>query len=101
MKSGSVSKFDAVSKTTDGAVCGFLKSTASPPASAWNDEGSLKWALNCDFLGRDLMSVASTAETCGPKCESNPQCSHFTWTNYQVYNFLVYYSADSAIIFLF
>jgi hypothetical protein len=87
MKSGLVSEFDAVSKTTDGAVCGFLKSTASPPASVWNDAGSLKWALNCDYLGRDLMSVASTAATCGPKCQSNPQCSHFTWTNYQVYNF--------------
>jgi hypothetical protein len=33
MKSGSVSEFDAVSKTTDGAVCGFLKSKASLPAS--------------------------------------------------------------------
>ena len=87
MKSGSVSEFDAVSKSTDGAVCGFLKSKASLPASAWNDARSLKWALNCDFLGRDLMSVASTAVACGPKCQSNPQCSHFTWTNYQVYNF--------------
>jgi hypothetical protein len=90
MKSGSVSEFDAVSKKNDSGlhfVCGFLNSPASLSARAWNDEGSLKWALNCDFLGRDLMSVASTAATCGPKCESNPQCSHFTWTNYQVYNF--------------
>ena len=80
MKSGYVSEFDAVSKTNDGAVCGFL----SPPAIAWKDEGTLKWALNCDFLGRDLMAVASAAEKCGGTCLSNPECSHFTWTNYQV-----------------
>ena len=89
MKSGLMSEFDAVSKTTDEAVCGFLKSTASPPASAWNDAGCLKWALNCDFLGRDLMSVATSAATCGQKCQSNPLCSHFTWTNYQVYNLII------------
>ncbi|EFX72198.1 hypothetical protein DAPPUDRAFT_227578 [Daphnia pulex] len=83
MKSGYVSEFDAVSKTNDGAVCGFLKTTVSPPASAWKDEGTLKWALNCDFLGRDLMAVATAAEKCGGTCLSNPECSHFTWTNYQ------------------
>ena len=84
MKSGLVSEFDAVSKTNDEAVCGFLKSTVSPPASAWNDAGTLKWALNCDFLGHDLIGVATSAEICGSTCQSNPQCSHFTWTNYQV-----------------
>ncbi|KAI9558647.1 hypothetical protein GHT06_015436 [Daphnia sinensis] len=83
MKSGLVSEFDSVSKTTDGAVCGFLKSTTSVPSNAWNDAGSLKWALNCDFMGRDLAAVASAPETCGPACQSNPQCSHFVWTNYQ------------------
>jgi hypothetical protein len=56
----------------------------SPPAIAWKDEGALKWALNCDFLGRDLMAVATAAEKCGGTCLSNPECSHFTWTNYQV-----------------
>lgn len=84
MKSGLVSEFDSSLKTTDAAVCGFLKSTTGLPSNAWNDGGTLKWALNCDFLGRDLVGVATAAENCGSTCQSNPLCSHFVWTNYQV-----------------
>ncbi|XP_046458705.1 uncharacterized protein LOC124205356 [Daphnia pulex] len=81
MKSGSVSEFDAVSKTNDEAVCGFLQQTNN---SGWKVAGNLKWASNCEFMGRDMMAVASTAEQCREKiCQSNPECSHFTWTNYQ------------------
>ncbi len=85
MKTGLASEFDAVSKFDQGAVCGFRKSTVGqPPASAWNDAGTLKWALKCDFIGRDLMGKASSADTCGPTCQSTSGCSHFVWTDYQV-----------------
>ena len=85
MKTGLVSEFNAVSKFDHEAVCGFIQSTAGqPPASAWNDAGNLKWAVQCDFVGKDLTRQATTSETCGPTCESTPGCSHFIWTNYEV-----------------
>ena len=85
MKTGFASEFNAVSKFDQGAVCGFIQSNVGqPPASAWNDAGNFKWAVQCDFVGRDLMSKATTSDTCGSTCASTTGCSHFVWTNYQV-----------------
>lgn len=83
MKQGFVSEFDAVSKTNDGAVCGFLKTTI-PATTWWREETALRWGLNCDFQNRDLMSKATTSGACGPTCQATPRCSHFVWTDYQV-----------------
>ena len=40
------------------------------------------WAYNCDFNGKDFLNTKVPAEQCGPTCQDNPQCTHFTWTNY-------------------
>jgi len=48
----------------------------------WHDEGSLQWSSNCDFFGNDLSDVQVPGERCGPACESNPSCTHFTWTGH-------------------
>lgn len=54
-------------------------------AIRWNDAGTdTRWAHDCDFVGNDINSQRSSGERCGPLCESNPFCNHFTWTNYQV-----------------
>jgi len=39
--------------------------------------------MKCDFKGNDLSNAKTQGEGCGPKCDSNPSCTHFTWTNYQ------------------
>ncbi len=89
MKVGVVSEFDAVSKFDQGAICGFLKSTdAQPSPSSWIDAGKFIWTKQCDFFNRDFMNVSgSSPDFCGPTCLSNPQCSHFTWTDFQVLEF--------------
>lgn len=81
MKTGS--GFNAVTKTTDQAVCGFLAST--PQATLWKDDGTFIWALNCDFQNRDYKNIAAKdSNSCILICSSDPLCSHFTWTNHQV-----------------
>ena len=36
-------------------------------------------AENCDFHGIYLKDFPSTKAECGPKCESNPECTHYAW----------------------
>lgn len=51
----------------------------------WNGAGTdTRWALQCDFIGRDVKNQISTGDQCGSLCKANPPCSHFTWTNYKV-----------------
>lgn len=82
MKQGFLTEFNAVSKLTDGAICGYRPLTLTRvPERSFNNEIPLRWALGCDFIGGDLTKVASTAGACGPLCEKTPGCSHFSWTN--------------------
>ena len=44
----------------------------------WNTEQSgVKWLINCDFPGHDIVQVKTTANNCGGTCLANPQCNHF------------------------
>ncbi|CAF0910991.1 unnamed protein product, partial [Brachionus calyciflorus] len=36
-------------------------------------------AENCDFHGIYLKDFPSTKTECGPKCEANPECTHYAW----------------------
>lgn len=88
MKSGYLTEFDAVSKMTEAALCGYFPlSLTRVPESSFNDEVPLRWALGCDFIGRGFKNLNSKVETCGPLCEATPGCSHFTWTDQFVSNF--------------
>ena len=48
----------------------------------WQVASDSTWAYNCDFNGKDFLNTKVPAEQCGPTCQDNPQCTHFTWTNY-------------------
>ena len=45
----------------------------------WNDNN---WAMSCDFFNNDFANIQTTAELCGPTCENTPECTHFTWTEW-------------------
>ncbi|XP_046646576.1 uncharacterized protein LOC124336813 isoform X2 [Daphnia pulicaria] len=52
-------------------------------AIVWNGDGTnTRWALQCDFIGRDFKNQISPGDRCGSLCKENSPCSHFTWTNY-------------------
>ncbi|CAF1228762.1 unnamed protein product [Rotaria magnacalcarata] len=44
--------------------------------------GHVAWSLGCDFPNQDFSNVRSSGELCGSRCEQNPICTHFVWTNY-------------------
>ncbi|TPX73999.1 hypothetical protein CcCBS67573_g04745 [Chytriomyces confervae] len=86
MKSGPVTASQAIVKTNDGAVCGYIKSDAGGSSSSgisWNygTDGSY-WGLNCDWPGQDFASSLVTGAQCGQECRNKAGCTHFTWTNY-------------------
>ena len=74
------------SRTTP-SLCLFawllLVVTGPSTALVWSGTG-VRWAAQCDFVGRDLKNQITTASQCGPLCQTTPSCSHFTWTNFQV-----------------
>jgi exo-beta-1,3-glucanase (GH17 family) len=45
-------------------------------------QGKQVWAMGCDFVGNDLTNAKTSGEQCGDTCDQNPQCTHFSWTNY-------------------
>jgi hypothetical protein len=45
-------------------------------------QGSQVYAWGCDFSNNDLTNVQTSIDQCGNACDSNWQCTHFTWTNY-------------------
>ena len=45
----------------------------------WN----VNWAYACDFYENNLSNARTSADTCGPQCESTSGCTHFTWNNYE------------------
>lgn len=46
---------------------------------AWQNDGNIQWALNCEFWGNDFMIVTTTGDKCGDACLSESQCTHYTW----------------------
>ena len=53
------------------------------PRIFWNQEHDCNWALNCDFPGKDLVSVRVEGARCSQKCIEHHECTHFAWTNYE------------------
>lgn len=45
----------------------------------WNANNSALW---CAFSGNDLTNSLSKSEDCAVRCASTPDCTHFTWTDY-------------------
>ena len=45
----------------------------------WNGN----WANACDFYENNLSNAKTSADKCGPQCESTSGCTHFTWTNHE------------------
>ena len=43
----------------------------------WNGNN---WANNCNFSRNDIGMVPTSDSQCGPACEQNGQCTHFTWS---------------------
>ena len=41
------------------------------------------WAYACDFFSNDLLNMLTQSQDCGPACASIPNCTHFTWTEYE------------------
>lgn len=38
------------------------------------------WAMNCDFVGKDLKHERTTGAQCSSTCKSTTGCTHFSWT---------------------
>jgi len=75
--SASVTAINAASSD----VCGWVNSRVGGGIS-WTVSGSVTWASNCDWSGGDIGNVATAGSGCGPACQGNSNCDHFTWTNY-------------------
>ena len=40
------------------------------------------WAFRCDFSNNDLTNAQMQGSECGGACWNNPECTHFTWNNF-------------------
>ncbi len=69
MKSGAATKADAFYVSTPNSVCGV--NTIN-----WNGND---WALNCDFIGKDLSNAQVAASQCGPRCLATSGCTHYSY----------------------
>ncbi|CAF3435748.1 unnamed protein product [Rotaria socialis] len=76
LKSGEVSKKDAIETSDPSMVCGLMEIYSSV---LWNGNN---WALSCDFPGNDMSNVQISGEDCGGLCANTSNCTHFTWTTY-------------------
>jgi hypothetical protein len=47
----------------------------------WNTDNTANyvWTLSCDFPGNDLISLKIRDVECGPKCNQDSRCTHFTY----------------------
>ena len=82
LKTGNASKEDAFHTNDQTMVCGLRVSSlnkASTSGIHWNGNN---WAHGCDFPARDFRRVKTKADQCGPECQKDKLCSHFTWTDY-------------------
>ena len=79
MKSGFVSELTAIKQPNQS--CGFS-------IILWQESKTddVFWSFNCDFPGNDFQKLQGKGEMCGGFCRSNPRCSHFIWTNFEVNN---------------
>ena len=76
MKSGTVSKSDAIFTGDYSAVCAIASSSSTK--IQWQPGN---WAYSCDFMGNNLTNVLMPASgaQCGPKCTATSGCTHYTW----------------------
>jgi len=77
MKSGAVSKSNAVYNPTPNSLCGV--NPIGVGTVNWNGNN---WAMNCDFTGYDLWNVKAAASACGGICLTTTGCTHYAWTSY-------------------
>ncbi|CAF1103904.1 unnamed protein product [Rotaria sordida] len=82
MKSGTVSKNDAISTSDSTMVCGVVDNKQPTPTTSTVQWNGNNWAMSCDFPGSDLSNVKIAPEFCGGKCAQTQQCTHYTWTQY-------------------
>lgn len=77
----------------------FLTSAITPP-SEWNTSNlknafltsltpQIEWntfannsAVRCAFSGNDLTNSLTKPEDCGKVCAKTPDCTHYTWTDF-------------------
>lgn len=45
----------------------------------WNANNSAQW---CAFSGNDLTNSLTKSVDCGDLCALTPDCTHYTWTDY-------------------
>ncbi|CAH0474983.1 unnamed protein product [Peronospora belbahrii] len=57
------------------AVC-IMPTTAGFQLSS---SGSMIWENNCSFSGNDYRSLMAIRNVCGNVCDSDSQCTHWTW----------------------
>ncbi|CAF1552387.1 unnamed protein product [Adineta ricciae] len=65
-----------------GIVVGSVLGTRSRVVDTLIRWDERNWAYSCDFPGNNLANVSSSPPSCGPKCNTMPNCTHFTWSNY-------------------
>lgn len=76
LKSGTISKSDAVPTKDSTMVCGIIIESLR---IQWNGTNLAK---SCDFHGNDMFNVRTNAEDCRDKCAQTPNCTNFTWNTY-------------------
>jgi len=52
-----------------------------PTEFIWLDGngGKVKWSMDCDFSGSDIVRIPGPGEMCGQNCVNNGNCTHFAW----------------------
>lgn len=64
-------------------LCSLLKTllltSAFTPGIDWNGSNS---AASCAFSGNDLSNSLSKPEECEMLCTATPDCTHYTWTDF-------------------
>ncbi|CAF3409652.1 unnamed protein product [Rotaria sp. Silwood1] len=82
MKTGTVSKKDALTTNDQTMMCGVMNEEQEKNKGSTIQWNGKNWAMACDFHGKDLSKVQTTAELCGSKCVETQGCTHFTWARH-------------------
>ncbi|CAF3881220.1 unnamed protein product [Rotaria sp. Silwood1] len=78
MKSGPVSKSDAIYTNDTSMVCGIMDN-APKSGIQWNANNS---ASACYFRGNDMSNVLTASDLCAGQCAQTSGCTHFVWSTY-------------------
>lgn len=57
----------------------LMTTTFAPKQIVWNANNSAHW---CAFSGNDLTNSLTKSVDCEDLCVSTPDCTHYTWTDY-------------------